>query len=403
MESQGDTGVTGDETCTVTSYLDNTTKHLIGLVKEVKTTAGLCAATATADDVVSGTRTAYDGADYGTAPTYGLTTKTWTVNGTGDGWTRTATTTYDDYGRITTVTDAGNNQAKTAYTPTTGQVYATTATNALGYTSTTTVDPGRGTALTATDANGNTTTYAYDALGRATAMWTASQNPDTDSPSTKYAYDVTAGEPTAVTGYTLRDNGTYEDSVTLYDGLGRVRQTQSEAAGGGRLITDTHYNSSGTVRRVDGAYLAEGEPTGELFEPVSDFVLRSSTVTTYDGMDRPLTVTPYEAGTAKTAKRTTYEYGYDYTKVTAPAGAASTRTYTDQLGRAVRVDHYTDALKAAFTSTHYGYDTRGNQLSATDTDGNAWEWKYDARGRQIKAIDPDTGTTVTTYDDLDRP
>lgn len=404
VDSEGDTGVTGDETCTVTEYLNNTSKHIIGAVKQVRTTAGRCsaAATATADDVVSGTRSAYDGAEYGTAPTYGLATKTWTINGAGADWIRTSTTTYDDYGRIATVTDAGNNQAKTTYAPTTGQVYSTTATNALGYTSTTTVDPGRGTALTSTDANGNTTTYAYDALGRATAMWTASQDPATDKPSTKYTYAVTTGKPTAVTGHTLRDNGTYEDSVTLYDGLGRVRQTQSEAAGGGRLITDTHYNSSGTVRRVDGAYLAEGEPTGELFEPVSDFVLRSSTVTTYDGMDRPLTVTPYEAGTAKATKRTTYEYGYDYTKVIAPTGAASTRTYTDQLGRAVRVDHYTDALKAAFTSTHYTYDTRGNRVSATDADGNEWEWKYDARGRQTKAIDPDTGTTVTTYDDLDR-
>ncbi|WP_406477745.1 ricin-type beta-trefoil lectin domain protein [Streptomyces sp. NBC_01615] len=407
VESYGDTGVSGDETCAVTSYLHNTAKYLIGLVKQVKTTAGLCAAadSATGDDVVAGTRTAYDDLEYGDTPTGGLATKVWTVDGDGDGWTRTSTTKYDDYGRTASVTDAGTHTAHTTYAPDTGhygQVYSTTAENALGYTSTTTVDPGRGTVLKSTDANGNSTVYSYDALGRASAMWTASQDPDSDDPSTKYAYEVIAGKPTAVTTSVLRDNGTYEDSVVLYDGLGRERQTQSEAAGGGRLVTDTHYNANGTVRRTDNAYLAEDEPDGELFQPKSDFAFRSSTVTAYDGLSRPLTVTPYESGSAVTSKRTTYTYGYDYTKVVQPSGAASTRTYTDVLGRAVRIDHYTDSAQSAYTSTHYTYDTRGNRISAEDTAGNTWKWTYDARGRQLTAVDPDTGTTTTTYNDLDQ-
>ncbi|WP_327428756.1 ricin-type beta-trefoil lectin domain protein [Streptomyces sp. NBC_01236] len=407
VESYGDTGVSGDETCAVTSYLHNTAKYLIGLVKQVKTTAGLCAAaaTATGDDVVAGTRTAYDDLEYGDTPTGGLATKVWTVDGDGDGWTRTSTTKYDDYGRTSSVTDAGTHTAHTTYAPDTGhygQVYSTTAENALGYTSTTTVDPGRGTVLKSTDANGNSTVYSYDALGRASAMWTASQDPDSDDPSTKYAYQVIAGKPTAVTTSVLRDNGTYEDSVVLYDGLGRERQTQSEAAGGGRLITDTHYNANGTVRRTDNSYLAEDEPDSELFQPKSDFAFRSSTVTAYDGLSRPLTVTPYESGSAVTSKRTTYTYGYDYTKVVQPSGAASTRTYTDTLGRAVRIDHYTNSAQSAYTSTHYTYDTRGNRISAEDTAGNTWKWTYDARGRQLTAVDPDTGTTSTTYNDLDQ-
>ncbi|MEU6380316.1 DddA-like double-stranded DNA deaminase toxin [Streptomyces sp. NPDC046909] len=405
VESQGDTGVTGDETCAITSYLHNTSKHLIGLVKQVKTTAGLCsaAATATGDDVVAGTRTAYDGGEYGDAPTAGLSTKIWTVNGDGDGWTRTSTTTYDDYGRVETVTDAAEKTAHTTYTPPKGQTYSTTVENAAGHTSTTTVDPGRGTALKSTDVNDNNTVYAYDALGRATAMWTASQDPATDNPATKYSYDVVAGKPTAVTTSVLRDTGTYDDTVVLYDGLGRERQTQSEAFGGGRIVTDTHYNANGTVWRTDNSYLAEGEPDGELFEPKSDFQFRSSTVTTYDGQGRTLTVTPYEAGTAKTSKQTAYVYGYDYTKQLPPTGTASTRTFADALGRTVRIDHYTDANRTTYTSTRYTYDTRGNRVSAKDTAGNSWTWEYDARGRQVEAVDPDTGTTKTTYNDRDQP
>ncbi|MGV5039029.1 ricin-type beta-trefoil lectin domain protein, partial [Streptomyces sp. NRAIS4] len=405
VESKGDTGAPGDETCATTSYVNNTDKYLIGLVKQVRTTTGSCsgASAATGDSVVSGTRTAYDNGDYGDTPTAGLATKVWTVNGAGDGWTRTSTTTYDDYGRVSYVTDAANNTAHTTYTPTTGQTYATTVENALHYTSTTTIDPGRGTALKVTDANQHKKVYAYDALGRATAEWTASQNPATDSPAKKYSYDVIAGKPTAVTTSVLRDNGTYDDTVTLYDGLGRQRQIQAEAAGDGRIVTDTHYNANGTVRRTDNAYLAEGEPDTELFQPKSAYTFRSSTVTTYDGQNRPLTVTPYETGTAKTSKRTTYDYGDDYTKVIHPAGSASTRTYTDALGRAVRIDHYTDASQTSYTSTRYTYDTRGNRIAAKDTAGNTWSWTYDARGRQTTAVDPDTGTTTTTYDDLDRP
>lgn len=404
VESYGDTGISGDETCAITSYLNNTAKNLIGLVKQVKTTAGLCADAASADggDVVAGSRTAYDGGDYGDAPTAGLPTQVWTVNGAGDGWTTSSKTTYDTYGRTATVTDAADNTAHTTYAPTTGQTYATTVENALGYTSTTTVDPGRGTALKSTDANGHSKVYSYDPLGRATAMWTASQNPASDNPATKYSYQVIAGKPVAVTTSVLRDNDTYDDTVVLYDGLGRTRQTQSEAVGTGRLITDTHYNANGTVRRTDNAYLAAEEPDTELFQPDSDFQFRSSTVTTYDGLSRPLTVTPYESGTAVTSKRTTSTYGDDYTKVIPPAGAAATRTYADALGRAVRVDHYTDSSQTASTSTHYAYDARGNRISAQDTSGNTWSWTYDARGRQLTAVDPDTGTSKTTYNDLDQ-
>ncbi|MGW7207582.1 ricin-type beta-trefoil lectin domain protein [Streptomyces sp. NPDC054837] len=405
VESQGDTGATKDETCVITSYLNNTSKHLIGLVKQVKTTAGLCAAaaTATGDDVVAGTRTAYDNGAYGDTPTTGQSTKVWTVNGDGDGWTRTTTTSYDDYGRVATVTDAAEETAYTTYTPPKGQTYSTTVENAAGHTSTTTVDPGRGTALKATDANGNSTVYQYDALGRATALWTASQDPDSDSPATAYTYEVIAGKPTAVTTSVLRDNATYEDTIVLYDGLGRERQQQSEAVGGGRLVTDTHYNANGTVWRTDNSYLAEGEPDSELFWPQSNFQFRSSTVTTYEGQGRPLTVTPYESGSAKTSKRTTYTYGHDFTKVIQPAGTASTRTFADALGRTVRIDHYTDASQTSFTSTRYTYDTRGNRISAEDTAENTWTWTYDARGRQIEAVDPDTGTTTTSYNDRDQP
>jgi RHS repeat-associated protein len=405
VETLGDTGQNHDETCTLTSYLHNTSAWLIGLVEQTKTTAGTCAqaATATGDDVVSASRTAYDGQAYGTAPTKGEATDIWSTDGAGTGWIHTGTTTYDDYGRVSTVKDAAGNTDSTTYNPPSGQVFSTTATNARGYTSTTTVEPGRGTPVKSSDANSHEVTQAYDALGRTTAVWTASQDPTTDDPYKTFSYDTAVGKPAAVTTSTLRDNGTYAHAVTLYDGLGRPRQSQTDAIGGGMIVTDTLYNAAGTVRRTNNGYYATGTPSTTLFELESDFNVPNATVTTYDGQGRPLTVTPYEAGAPKTDKRTTYTYNQDVTEVVPPVGSPAIRSFTDALGRTVRIDHFTDALHAASTYTKYAYDPRGNRESATDTAGNTWSWQYDARGRQIQAVDPDTGTTTTTYDDLDRP
>ncbi|MEU6346896.1 polymorphic toxin-type HINT domain-containing protein [Streptomyces sp. NPDC046977] len=417
VESRGDTGKPGDETCTLTSYLHNTTAWLIGLVQQTKTTAGTCdqAATATGDEVISASRTRYDYQDYGAAPTKGLPTEVWGSDGAGTGWIRTSKTHYDDYGRLDSATDANNQTGTTTYSPPTGQVFSTTAENALHYTSTTTVEPGRGTAVDVSDVNGRTTHYTYDALGRTTAVWTPSQDPATDDPDTTFTYDTTVGKPTAVTTETLRDNGTYARSIALYDGLGRTRQTQTDAVGGGRIVTDTLYNANGTVRRTNNGYYAEDAPSTAPFELKSDFNIPNATLSSYDGLGRPLSVTPVEGGIAQDGtipngsttrspdKTTRYTYNWDATTVIPPTGAAATRSFTDALGRTTQIDTFTDALRAAYTATTYTYDTRGNRTEAKDTKGNTWSWVYDARGRAVKAVDPDTGTTQTWYDNLDRP
>lgn len=402
VESQGDTGVTGDETCTVTDYLHNTAAHLIGLVKQVRTTVGSCAQEATAA-VVTASRTAYDGGAYGAAPTKGRATAEYSNDGAGTGWIRSSLVTHDDYGRIRTVEDAGGRTASTSYDPPTGQVFAVTTTNAAGKSSTSTSDPARSTGLTVKDVNGKVTTYAYDALGRATGMWTPSQNPATDPPATSYSYRVKAGKPVAVTQSVLRDDDTRAESTTFYDGLGRVRQARKNAVGGGWLISDTYYNEAGQVRQTDNGYLAEKAPEEDLFEKESDFLVPSSTVVTYNGQGQQLTTTPVYAGVAQTARKTTYSYGWDYTTITRPTGAAKTRTWTDALGRATRVDHYSSTAPLGYIPTRYDYDVRGNRVSAKDAKNNEWTWGYDARGRQISATDPDTGTTSQTFNDLDQP
>ncbi|SFD27104.1 ricin-type beta-trefoil lectin domain protein [Streptomyces aidingensis] len=409
MESLGDTGRTGDETCTITSHVHNTGVHLIGLPKESRTTAGTCAdaPTATGDDVVAAVRTAYDGGTLGATPTKGLATTHWETDGTGNGWIKVATTTYDTYGRPLTLTDASDHTTTTEYTPATGQAFSSTTTNALGHTATAEIDPGRGVTTVTTDTNGRSATQSYDALGRLTSVRTPGQ-PASDPPMYAFAYEVLTGKPIAVTGRTLRDDGTYAVATQLYDGLGRERQSQSEAVGGGRLITDTLYNASGTVRQTNNAYLGDGEPDTTLFELLSQTEVSNATRYTYDGLGRPLTLTPVFAGIAQdgaadTVDRVTaYAYNDDVTTVIPPKGAAATRTFTDALERTVRIEHFTDAARTEFLATTYAYDPRGNLVTATDTEGNTWTWDYDARGRKVSADDPDAGVSTKTYDDLDQ-
>ncbi|GAA3809868.1 hypothetical protein GCM10023083_50660 [Streptomyces phyllanthi] len=402
VESLGDTDKGGDETCTEMSYVHNTDKHLIGLPRQTLTVAGTCGETPTAEDWTDGSRVAYDNGAYGDTPTSGSATTTWAISGSGGSWTQDGKVAYDDYGRTTSTTDAAGNVDKTAYTPSTGQVYQVKTTNALNQSETTTLEPARGVSLKETDANGHTTTFTYDALGRTTQAWAPTRS-TSKSPSAKFTYDTTIGQPVSVTTEALKDNGDYEASTVIYDGLGRERQKQEPAVGKGRLITDVLYSANGTIAQTNNAYYDTGNPSTTLFELDSDYQVPNATLYSYDGLGRTLTETPYLHGTESTAKQTRYVYGDDYSTVIPPTGGAVQRSFSDAQGRTVRVDTFTDAARTEYRSTRYTYDWRGDQVKAEDSEGNTWTWQYDARGRQTEAVDPDTGTTTTKYDVLNRP
>ncbi|MEU5343997.1 ricin-type beta-trefoil lectin domain protein [Streptomyces sp. NPDC020766] len=402
VESLGDTDKGDDETCTEMSYVHNTDKHLIGLPKQTLTTAGSCGETPTAEDWMDGSRVAYDSGAYGGTPTSGSATTTWAVSGNGGGWTQDGKVAYDDHGRTTSTTDAAGNVDKTTYTPSTGQVFEVTTTNALEQSETTILEPARGVSLKETDANGRTTTFTYDALGRTMQAWAPTRS-TSKSASAKFTYDTTIGQPVSVTTEALTDEGDYDTSTVIYDGLGRERQKQEPAVGKGRLITDILYSANGTISQTNNAYYATGDATTTLFELDSDYQVPNATLYSYDGLGRTLTETPYLHGTESTAKQTRYVYGDDYSTVIPPSGGAVQRSFSDSLGRTARVDTFTNAARTEYRSTRYTYDWRGDRVKAEDSEGNTWTWQYDARGREVEAVDPDTGTATTKYDVLDRP
>ncbi|MEU1401913.1 polymorphic toxin-type HINT domain-containing protein [Streptomyces sp. NPDC005728] len=402
-----------DQTCTVTSYVHNTTAWLIGLPKEQRTTGTSCAGYENADlatQLMSAQRTSYDKLAFGAAPAKGRPTSVAEIDGAGTSYSHVTETEYDDLGRVRKVSKPGEGTSETQYTPETGgPVTQSKAINAQEQATTTTFDPGRGLPLTVTDPNGRVTRNEYDGLGRLIKGWSASRASGGTSPNVVIDYQsatATSKEnrPAAVAVRTLKDDGTYGSQVTLYDGLARAVQTQSEAHGPGRIITDTTYDDHGLADEQTSGYLAKGEPEAQLFAPRSKALIPSSVKYGYDGREREVRAAAYHGGDYTYATSTSYSFT---STLINPAGstAPTTRTYYDALGRVTSVKHYTQEASDATAgrTTRYDYDTRGKRSTVTDPAGTVWSYTYDARGRVTSSTDPDTGTTYTWYDDADRP
>ncbi|NBE81921.1 ricin-type beta-trefoil lectin domain protein [Micromonospora rubida] len=414
IESLGDTGRTGDESCTFVEYLHHIDKNIIGLTKQGRVSPTTCAA-ATFDTLTtlsSASRVAYDGLAYGVAlaaTTRGLATQTWSLKGDGSGFQSGGTTGFDAIGRVVTKTDPDAKTSKITYGPATGQAFTVTEENSLGHRQIQELDPGRAVSVKTTDLNDRVSEARYDPLGRLVEAWAAGRTPSVSStPDFRAEYATPPGKPPYVTTFSRGHENRMQTSVTLYDGLGRERQSQEEATGGGRLITDTLYNSSGEVWQTNNAYLAGGGPTGTLFTPLADpenpVGVPNATRYTYDGLGRVLKETPVLRGVDEPARGTSYTYGTDHSTVINPTGAASYRLYTDALGRTTRVDTFTDAGRTEFTTMRYEYDARGQLAKATHSAAptKPWTWTYDQRGRMVTTADPDSGTTGMTYDHRDR-
>lgn len=394
-------------TCAKTDYTNNPDANIIGLPKQVRTTATSCAgaATATADQLISAVRDTYDNKAWGEAPTAGLVTTEQTNAANGTGWIRSALNTYDPLGRISTVTNAKDQLvSRTEYTPgdTGGPVTSMKVFDGLGHKVTTDLDPGRGLVLTRTDTNGHVTRSEFDAFGRLVKGWMPSHSSGNQNPDVQISYQITSGtKPTAVTVKSSRDDGGYDAQITLYDGMLRPIQTQSPAHGPGRIVTDTKYNDHGLVSQTNNPYLAQGEPEAEQFKPKSDTLVPSGSATTFDGLERPVKVTTVQSGAAVYSGSTVY--GDDYSLTKPPGGATpATKTWTDALGRVTRIQHYTKSDLSQWRDTVYEYDPRGNRSKVTDEGGNVWSYLYDARGRVTDSYDPDTGHSSFGYDDVDR-
>ncbi|WP_268643651.1 RHS repeat domain-containing protein [Nocardiopsis sp. EMB25] len=406
VHDQGDVADPDDDRCTNTTYARNTSAHLLSLVAQTRTVAADCEATASVDDVITHTRTLYDGGAFGDTPTQGRPTQTQRVadyDGTTPVFQTVTATEFDDYGRAVSVTDAENNTTTTDYTAALAGGHDTKVetTNPLGHVTVEEYDA-RSQVIAETDADGNTTELAYDPLGRLTDVWLADRKRELGfTPSLRFEYQVAKDTPTTVTTHALNADGDYTTSYKILDGFLRQRQTQAPAPGGGRVVTDTFYDSRGnTVTERDPYYNAE-VPSSALFIVANADEIPRWTRTVYDGADRATDTIHMSRGVEQW--RTSVEHQGDRTLTTAPEGGTGTTSITDARGQVVEVrKHNSEQPTGEYDTTSYTHTARGELETVTDPGGNTWTYTYDLLGRKITEDDPDTGVTTMVYDDLDR-
>jgi RHS repeat-associated protein len=385
------------ETCTTTSYVTNTASDLAEPYV-VKVNAGSCSSPGA---LVSETEYAYDGGSFGATPTEGLVTsikKTITSSGT----TALTTMTYDQYGRVTSVTDPDQRTTTTAYTPATGaEPTQITVTDPMGLATVTTYDPARELPLTATTPAGDTTTVTYDALGRSAAKWTPG-NPTSGNPQARYSYTVSQTAPTTDTTQTQEPGGSYLTSETLYDSLDREIEVQAETASGGSDITQYSYNSDGLKSFAEGPYYTSSAPSGTLVT-AAESAVTDETGYTYDGAGRLTAQTSYDDGAATWS--TTVSYGGNYFTQVPPTGGTSQTVFQNALQQVTALYQYHAGVTASpsdpssdYDETSYAYTPGGKIASVTDAAGNHWSFSYDLLGDQLTQTYPDSGTATASYD-----
>ncbi|MDQ1044973.1 RHS repeat-associated core domain-containing protein [Streptomyces sp. V4I2] len=441
VDEAGDTAKSGDETCSRTWYARNSGLGITGLVSRTRTVGRPCSvaeaslnlptSSASSGDVLADTATVYDNtsatawsADQ--SPTLGLATwkgraSAYPATATGGerhptGWQTVSKTTYDTatskLGRPLSVTDAAGNTTGAAYTPTdAGPLTRVVATNAKSQKSYTYLDPARGSKTKVYDVNTKLTETAYDALGRVTAVWLPNRSHSSEqSANYTYAYSVTADAPSWTSTSTLKaDGNTYNTTYSLFDALLRPLQTQSPSPLGGRLLTDTRYDSRGLAYESYAQIFDQDHTPSGTYTRAEYGEAAQQTATTFDGAERATSNSLYVYG----VKRWTTTTGYtgDSTATTALSGGSATRVITDALGRTVERREYAGTSPAdaeygagtgaARTSTSFTYAPDGKEKTVTGPDGSVWSYGYDLYGRKTTSTDPDKGTTTTGYTALD--
>ncbi|WP_234307213.1 MULTISPECIES: RHS repeat-associated core domain-containing protein [Streptomyces] len=440
VDSTGDLARTGDETCTRTWYARNDAAGLTDLTSRVRVVGRSCAtgetalslpaSSATRGDVLADTATVYD-APGATAtgwtpaqePTRG--TETWTGRATGypaaatggerapKGWQLSTRSTYDALGRALSVTDAAGKPTSTVYAPTgAGVPTRNTVTNAKGHRTISVLDGVRGLVVQKYDANNRKTEQTHDALGRLRQVWLPDRNAAAgQSASIGHTYTLQRGKAPAVGTSVIKSSTTVSTSYEIFDSLLRPLQKQTPTPLGGRVLTDTRYDSRGLARQtLSEIYDSTSAPNSTYTRGESGGAPKQNDLI-HDGAGRETSNTFAVFGVDRW---TTYKsYTGDSTATSAPEGGRATREITDALGRTAQRreyaspqpadSEYTKEAGAAYTTTRFGYTLDGKETSITGPDNSRWTYTYDLFGRRTASTDPDKGASSTGYTAADRP
>ncbi|AUG78182.1 hypothetical protein CFP65_3386 [Kitasatospora sp. MMS16-BH015] len=414
--------------CTSTTYATAASnRHMLSYRAEVLTLAGGCGTAASAATVLTDSKFSYGSPtpqtiDPANAGDVTASQSVREFDGAGNAvWTKPTVTTYDQYGRTRSVTDALGALTQTDYTPATKALpYQVEITNPMGWKTDTVLDVARALPLSTVDANKRTVSMTYDSLGRISAGWAAThpKASNAGTPSARFTYVVSTNQPSTVKTETLQLDQTYAVDFKIYDSMMRIFQDQatpSDGTAGARIVSDTAYDSVGHAYKVSAPYFdGTGVPGSGVFSP-ADKTTPAATLVTYDGMGREITSTRYGLGTAQAVTTTAYR-GTDAVDRTPPSGSYPTTTLLDARGKTAELWQWhtptlpgtiTDGDSGSVDKTSYRYDALGRSVSQTDSVGrhgtggtsNSWTTSYNQQGKVTVSTDPDTGTSQSSYDD----
>jgi len=326
---------------------------------------------------------------------------------------------YEANGNLKEVTAPANTSAqryKLTYTyDTITQSQVTQIVDSFGLASTADYDFRFVKPTTTTDTNGQKTTYAYDAAGRAVSL-VGPYEQALGQTTISFTYNPGAAVPYALTQHIDKDasgklmpSGTI-DTILFIDGLKRVLQTKKDATvklNNGQpkdvMVVSGQVKFDAFGRTIEQYYpVTENKGGGNTtFNMSFDSVL--PTRTQYDVLDRSTQTTLPDNTTTTSA----YGFGQDRsslvmfeTRVTDALGKVKF-SYRDVKGLITSIKEITGGSTgspAGEINTSYRYDAMKQITQVVDDKLNVTSVAYDNLGRRVSIDNPDAGRVDSVYD-----
>ena len=308
-----------------------------------------------------------------------------------DTWLQTHTK-YDNFGHVRKIWDPSGDTTRFVETEYSSQYYyayptrkITPAPDPSGTHGTTesssfslTYEFWTGKPLTITDANGQVTSIEYDYLLRAKKIM-----PPAGGTITENEYGDTPGNLYVKTRMQV-DSQNWAESTSFFDGLGRVRKTQTKDSQGD-VFSEIEYDGMG-VKRISNPY-RQGEQ--KLWSKLR-YDIAGRVVETY--APAPDAQTGASLGKVEYGISTVPGFIGNYTEATDASGRKA-RSLTNIFQQVIRVDEPTGnnnlgTVENPNQSSYYTYNIKGEMIKIQQGQQNRY-FMYDSLGRLIRVRQPE--------------